>query len=423
MILLLAACADPLYPVCEEEPPVGTRADTPTWHAEVRALVEANCAACHTALGLAPVPLDDYASAAAYAGAMATAVATRAMPPWPPADCCTPLQHSPSLSPEEIATFQAWAAGGAPEGDPADYVAPAAQEDGLSHVDLSIVMAEPYTPAPPDGTSDDTRCFLLDWPETEPRYVTGLGVRPGVASQVHHALLLTVAPVNVPLFEATDALAPGPGWSCPGGVVLGATGWIGGWSPGWTARELPEGTGQFVEPGSKLLLTVHYSTPEGDVAPDATTVDLQLADEVDHTLTALPVYDPAWLLGDFSIPAGEPDVVETYHGYFGGAWMLLGVNLHMHERGKSGNVGILHADGTSECLLQIDDWDHGWQGDYLFETPVRLAWDDQLYVECHWDNTEGNQRLVDGVREAPRDLVWAEDEEMCVAFVTVISPL
>jgi hypothetical protein len=193
-------------------------------------------------------------------------------------------------------------------------------------------------------------------------------------------------------------------------------------SPGWTAREMPEGTGQKVEPGSKLILTVHYSVTAGEPVEDLTTVDLMLDDDVDHELAALSVYDPAWLVG-LSIPADDPDVSVSYRSWYGLEWELLGVNLHMHERGSRGSVGVTHADGSETCLLQIDDWDHDWQGDYQFESPVTLAVDDQLWVECHWDNTAGNQRVVDGQPETPRDLGWAEDEEMCVAFLTARSPL
>ncbi len=413
-MLLLLACADPTYPVCEVDDTLPTLDHTPTWERDVRPIVEARCQSCHTAGGISPMAFDSYADTWPWAESIAFSVADRSMPPWPPADCCRPLQHALDLEPEEIATLVDWAAADTPEGDAADYVAPEIESAALPRVDLSLAMDEAYTP---EAGGDDTRCFLIDWPEDGFSYVTGLGIRPGAPEEVHHALLLIADSVTVPEFEALDELDDGPGWSCPGGVVLGYTGWIGGWSPGWSARELPEGTGQRVDPGSKLILTVHYSTPDGVAEPDQTTIDLMVDDSVDHELAALSVYDPAWL-ATLDIPAGEPDVVETYASAFGIPWKLLGVNLHMHERGSSGSIGIEHADGSTDCLLQIDDWDHDWQGDYLFAEPVDLAWDDRVWVECHWDNTDGNQRVVGGVAEEPRDLAWAEDQEMCVGFLT-----
>ena len=148
-----------------------------------------------------------------------------------------------------------------------------------------------------------------------------------------------------------------------------------------------------------------------------------MTDSVDHEIQALGVYNAAWPFGMMPIPAGESDVKyaamydPTAIVSFGEDITILSVNLHMHERGKSGMVGILRKDGTEECLLQIDDYQHEWQGDYIFKTPKVLHYDDRLYVECRFDNSAENQRIVYGEREEPRDLNWAEDGEMCAGFV------
>ncbi|MEZ4235671.1 MAG: cytochrome c [Myxococcota bacterium] len=410
------------FPTCAVDDAIPTRDDVPTWQGEIRALTELRCNGCHGEGGVGPMPFETFEEAAPWAPVIAAVTADRTMPPWPPVDCCRPLQHPLALTADEIGAFAAWADGGAPEGDPADYVAPDLPARGLPHVDLTLAMPEAYTPDPRDGTTDDTRCFLVDWPEDDVRYVTGLGLTPGTPEQVHHALLLVAGPLAVPSLQLLDRASPGPGWSCPGGVVWGATGWIGGWSPGWEARQLPAGTGQKVAPGSKLVLTVHYSLTDPPGRPDLTTLDLMLADQVQSQLDALSVYDPAWLVGGMKIPADDPDVMVSFRTHPHKEKVLVGANLHMHERGSHGSVGIEHADGSRECLLQIDRWDHDWQGDYLFEQPVPLAKDDALWVECHWDNTAANQREIDGVAEAPHDLAWAEDEEMCVAFVSARDP-
>lgn len=414
--LTFVGCNHGDYPICDD-PGLPAPTEGVTWHADVRPIVEANCGNCHTEGGIGPEPFTTYEETAPWADVIASVTEARTMPPWPPASCCRPLQHTLALDPEEIAMLTGWAEAGAPEGDPADYVAPVLPATGLPRVDLSLAMPEPYTPDPKGGT-DDTRCFLLDWPVDGVNYVTGLGVRPGVPSQVHHALLVVVGVLAVPELQALDALDDAPGWSCPGGIVWGMTGWVGGWSPGWTAREMPPGTGQKVERGAKLVLTVHYSVTTAAPVEDLTSVDLMLADDVESELSALSVYDPLWLVGGLRIPADDPDVMVSHRSYPLKRKSLVGVNLHMHERGSRGSVGIVHADGSKECLLQIDDWQHEWQGDYLFEEPITLERDDALWVECHWDNRPENQRIVNGIPEPSRTLGWAEDEEMCVAFVT-----
>jgi hypothetical protein len=87
-------------------------------------------------------------------------------------------------------------------------------------------------------------------------------------------------------------------------------------------------------------------------------------------------------------------------------------------------VAVLRKDGTTDCLLNITRWDFHWLGDYYFETPVRIDPGDRVYVECHWDNTAGHQKIVNGEQQAPRDLHWGTDDEMCGAVLTysVVAP-
>jgi hypothetical protein len=92
--------------------------------------------------------------------------------------------------------------------------------------------------------------------------------------------------------------------------------------------------------------------------------------------------------------------------------------LHMHELGSIGRVAVLRENGETECLLNIPRWDFHWMAEYYFDTPVHLAPGDRLYVECHWDNSETNQKIVNGVRQKPRDLQWGTDDEMCGAVLT-----
>jgi len=115
----------------------------------------------------------------------------------------------------------------------------------------------------------------------------------------------------------------------------------------------------------------------------------------------------AWFAYDPTVVITKGEAVEMHN-----------VMLHMHELGSIGRVAILRADGTTDCLLNITQWDFHWMADYYFEKPVRIAPGDKLYVECHWDNTAENQRLVNGEREPPRDLVWKTQDEMCGAILT-----
>jgi hypothetical protein len=283
----------------------------------------------------------------------------------------------------------------------------------------------------PDVThADDTRCFMLAWPFHDTKFVTGFGVTPGARAQVHHALVV-LAPASMrSTYQAMDDGDDAPGWSCPGGLIGGVDDYIGGWSPGWEGETMPAGTGHRVDADDVVILTVHYTKPHEnvDITEDQTAVDVMLADSVDDELTAVPVMDASWAFGNLPIPKGDDDVKfaaeydPTSIMSSGRELEVVGVNLHMHERGKSGVVGIRRADGTEDCVVQIDAYDHAWQGDYTLEKPMFLDKGDRAYVECHFDNSKAHQRIVDGVPEEPRDLNWAEDGEMCVGYLTIKKP-
>ena len=47
----------------------------------------------------------------------------------------------------------------------------------------------PYTPAAPNGGTDDYRCFLLDPRIAGDTFVTGFDIVPGQPAEVHHVIL------------------------------------------------------------------------------------------------------------------------------------------------------------------------------------------------------------------------------------------
>jgi hypothetical protein len=292
-------------------------------------------------------------------------------------------------------------------------------------------MPAPFTPQPTVG-ADELRCFLLDHaPIDRDRYVTGLDFQPGVRALVHHAPLAAIDADRVDEYERKDAADDRPGWDCygDGGELVGRSKYLGGWQPGVQARILPDGMGKELPAGSRIVLTVHYDTGHG-TSPDLSALDLMLADRVDRLEKSVPVGNPAWFAGEgLGIEANDPDAVAWF-AYDptelltkGKPIELHNVMVHMHELGTIGRVGILRADGTHTCLLNITDWDFHWMADYYLAAPVRIEPGDRLVVECHWDNTADNQKIVNGVRQTPRDLHWSTDEEMCGAIVLYSTPI
>lgn len=385
-----------------------------TYHGDAKPIIDAYCAGCHRAGGNSPFPLTTYDEVHPLRTLIADAVARRRMPPWPPDRACTEYLHDPSLSDAQIAILVEWIATGAPRGDPAEEGRPLEppRSPVLARVDLTSSMPEAYTPR---RTPDDYRCFVLPWPRAEPTHITGFQVQPGTRA-VHHVIAFLVPPAEVAEIEADDAADEGPGYDCLGGNAsrMMRLDMLGLWAPGIGAVDFPTGTGIAVEPGSRLLLEMHYNRAAGDALPDVSGVDFELEDQVERVGNIRPWFDAAWPMGDaMRIPAGQRDVVHAYAAdptaAFGGdrPMRLHDVGLHMHMLGTQGMLRIDRADGSTECLLHVPRWSFHRQAVYRLAEPRILQPGDRLYLECHWDNP------------TDRDVAWGEgtDDEMCLGIL------
>ena len=418
LLLLLSSCLDlnPRAQTCTNSN--GTSTSGATWHAQIAPLMARKCMSCHQAGGNAPMSLDTYPKVNELKALVRDAVETRRMPPWPPAPCCAEYENPAKLSDDERALLLSWIDDGAPEGTA--LPPPAIPARPVLDADTVLTMPEAYTPVAVSN-SEDTRCFLLETGFTETRFVTGLDIKPGVREQMHHSLVLTVSAADVSKLTALDDASPGPGWSCPGGLLGSIKSGLGG---SFFEPQRFDGRGFQVDPGDRVVLTMHYSLPAaGGFKADQTSVQLKTQKEPVTPIVTLSVYNPGWLVGGMAIGPNDPSTIYSWADsparLAGGATFdLHAVNLHMHERGKRGGLWVMRENGARECLLQIDRWNHAWQGDYRLAQSVRLLPRDRLLVECEFDNTTATQRVIDGVKQTPKWLNWAEDQEMCVGFVT-----
>jgi len=140
------------------------------------------------------------------------------------------------------------------------------------------------------------------------------------------------------------------------------------------------------------------------------------------------VTNPFWLVDDaMLVRAGDPDATYFYRykpvlftvekrvKAYGGA-------PQMQAFGSRFLLGILRADGTRSCILEIPRWRFGWDQPYRLAEPMDLNPGDQVYVECHFDNSESKQPVIDGVPAPPRDFAWGgNNQDMCAGFITFVE--
>jgi hypothetical protein len=87
-----------------------------TFAREIRAILSARCAGCHSPGGPSPMPLTTYDEVRPWARAIKEQVLTRRMPVWHAARGFGSFRNDPTLTPIEIAMLVAWVDGGLPRG-------------------------------------------------------------------------------------------------------------------------------------------------------------------------------------------------------------------------------------------------------------------------------------------------------------------
>ena len=133
--------------------------------------------------------------------------------------------------------------------------------------------------------------------------------------------------------------------------------WLAHWAPGMDGHVFPEDTGIRLEPGSGLVVQMHYYTVEAPGEADAgSRLDFQVAEEVEKPAFHLSQTYGPWLgserNGTMVIPPGEKatyEVSDDLGSLVGYAARVTGVdetrirgfelhsaNLHMHAFGHSG---------------------------------------------------------------------------------------
>ena len=427
VLLLLAGCG-----TSSTQPP--TQETVVTWEADVRPLVEQSCAGCHDGAGIAPFPLATYEQVKMMQGAVRAAVEARRMPPYNAARGCAEYVNDISLSDEQISLIGKWIDQGMQRGTPGTSMQPLdVPMQPQFRVDRTLALPTPYTV---EQSPDDYRCFVLDWPETEDKYVTGFRAVPGNPKVVHHVIAYLAAPERLADVMAEDAADPGDGYRCFGGPGGGVREWIGAWAPGGLGSMYPPDTGLLIPRGSKVVLQVHYNLAPGAVdKTDSTRIEVAIADSVKRRAVLFLWTNPDWVKGiGMKIPAYEKNVEHAFAfdpTPFMGALTrgaipsgvgvrLYSASLHQHLLGTSSRLEILRGDGVGkECLLDIPRWDFHWQRSYGFKQGKVLRPGDRLSVTCRWDNSAEHQPLVGGVRGTPRDVSWGEGtgDEMCLGVV------
>ena len=370
-----------------------------------------NCTVCHHSGGAAPFPLAVYQDAARRADLIASVTTSRYMPPWKPQPGYGKFRGERGLTEAEIAALRDWAAGGAPEGDPAKIRPAPKFSPGwqLGKPDLVVNMPEPFPVNA--GGPDIYQCFVIPVALPGDKYVRAVEFQPQNPGLVHHALFFTDASGGA---RERDVADPALGYRCFGVPGFFPSSALGGWSPGSGPVEMPPETATPFRKGSDLVLQIHFH-PTGKPEREQASLALYFADKPPRRGVA----DVALGSRNIDIPPGERAYKVRDHFTLPVDVEAVGIIPHAHYICKDMKGTALLPDGTARKLIWIKDWDFNWQEQYHYDPPFILPEGTRLEMEFSYDNSDQN---VHNPNHPPQRVRWGADstDEMAGLHLQVI---
>ncbi|KAF0242208.1 MAG: hypothetical protein FD180_4036 [Planctomycetota bacterium] len=383
-----------------------------TWAKDVAPIVFQNCVQCHRPGNIGPMPLVDFNHVSAFSQEIKNAVVAKRMPPWKPVGGLE-MHGERKLTQAQIDTIVKWADSGTPEGNPKDEPAlPEFKSDWtLGEPDMILDAGEDFeVRAGPDLYWH----FVMPTKWTEDKWVSAAEVLVGNSRIVHHVLAYLDQTGTAKRLDENDE---GVGYSGGGGFPgFLPSGEMGGWTPGFFARPLPEGVARKLPKDSTLVLQIHYNNPTGKSLKDRTKIGLHFAKTpVKQRLHQARIVNP-W----FKIPAGEPACEVQASWPVSRDITVISVMPHCHLIGKRASMVAETPKGKEIPLVEIADWDFKWQDTYHLAEPLHLKDGSRVRLTMVYDNSEENPR---NPHSPPRSIRWGENttDEMCLGYVNYVK--
>lgn len=367
--------------------------DPAAWDAEIGALVQTHCGTCHGEqpdYG-APYSLTSYAAMTALQGEQRTNELAAAMVGFgtmPPAGI-------PDLPDSAVAAFVDWASCGQIEpelgtGLKVDRPVFLAPDEAPADLAFFDVRADDFAVA--EDLRDLYQCFTLDAPVTSDQFVRRLEVVVDQSEVLHHVVLLRDPERN----------APEGRHECPG--MPQNSDYLYAWAPGGGPIQFPDG-GLRVSPGERFVLQVHYNNAIGKTGVVDTSGVRLFYDAPVGTEYGMIAPGPL----AFQIPPGAVEQISGECAISQPTTVLAGMP-HMHEIGQDFVQVLERADGSTEPVITLENWQFETQ--LFYSMPLTMNPGDTLRTTCTFDN-RGPGIVRSGERTS---------DEMCFNFMYVTPP-
>ncbi|HKE03499.1 MAG TPA: hypothetical protein VKE91_05545, partial [Blastocatellia bacterium] len=188
-------------------------------------------------------------------------------------------------------------------------------------------------------------------------------------------------------------------------------------APGMPVAKWGQGMVKKIPAGSKIIFQMHYSKAAGSVQKDRSMVGLVFAKgPMEKLVTTHPVSN-----NYFKIPAGAEKHRVTACWTTDQDITLINAMPHMHLRGKAMEFMVVFPDGKSETVLNVPNYDFGWQTVYYYKKPIAIPKGSKFVVTAIYDNSAKNK-----FNPNPNvDIRWGDPtyEDMMIGWLEYIVDL
>jgi hypothetical protein len=422
-----------------------------TYNKDILPVLQRNCQSCHRPGQIAPMSFLSYKEVRPWAKAMKAAVVARKMPPWFADARYGHFKNDRSLPRTDVELIAKWADTGALEGDKKDAPPPVQWPEKGWEIKPDVIVDGPSYDVPAKGIVEWT---WMPVPSgfTQDTWVTSVEIKTQ-APQVAHHICLSFRPhvqdvqYNAPTtsravierdaagaetleskrkygFSSSSAARPDSRPDQLASQIAAQQNNGGGveecYEPGRQAEDLrPLNAAKLIPAGTDIWVNLHY-TPSGTALTDHVQIGFTLAKQPPQRrfflLSAGGTADPKV----FAIPPNDPNWESPSSlTIFNQDVEIVGLQAHMHVRGKDMTFHFEYPDGKKETLLSVPNYDFNWQ--LWYETSVRIPKGTRMTVTAHYDNSVNNKYNPD----PNRTVYWGDqswEEMMAPSYALVADP-
>lgn len=371
-----------------------------TYYGDVARILQQNCVSCHHGGGIAPFALDSLVGVKDRTKAIRRVVSQGLMPPWfaapGPVGTPNPWANDCSLSERDKGDLLAWIdSANRPLGNVTDapHRLTYASEWTIGTPDLIVPLSKSY-----DIKATGFMPYQRDVVQTtltEDKWVTAFEILPSSRDVVHH-VIVQVHEKNEKIGESESY------WAA--------------YVPGNGAHAFPEGFARKLPAGARISFQIHY-TPNGTATKERLRMGLVFA-------KTTPKYEMRTIAVTnlfLKIPPNEANHVETITRPVPMDIPVTSMLAHMHVRGKAFKFELITADGKTETLLDLPNYDFNWQLRYDLKQPRILPRGSKVRITAIFDNSKGNSANPDpskSVRWGPQTY-----DEMMIGYFEYFVPV